>query len=974
MANKDFKNEYAKLNPEQKKAVDTIEGPVMVIAGPGTGKTTILTLRIANILLKTDVGPSGILALTFTEAGVKAMKMKLRRIIGNTADEININTFHGFAAGVIREFADHFPHLANSKQITDVEAESMIRKILKGKKFSKLRPLGDPDFYVQKILVAIRESKKEAWTPEMLEIFAKEEIERIKNDENSISKHGASKGKLKAEAESRINKCERTILLAEVYGIYEKTKRDEKKMDFDDLIFELQKALREDKLLLQSLQERFLYILLDEHQDTNDAQNMIVRLIADFFESPNLFIVGDEKQAIYRFQGASLENFLKFQRIWGTMKVIKLESNYRSHQSILDAAFKMIEQNYEENEFKDLRAELKSASKEKASPIELVESPNPAVEENFLVEKIKGFAKSNPDKTIAVIVRKNREVEQIFYLLQKSGLDVSAESGADIFSHPIGQIFFSLIEFLADPSKIEALAETLAGGLWSFSFSKRAMLIKSIRSGNMEKIEKEIPELAKIGKKISSAGPLEFLAEASELSGLTEMAGRSPLSAAVWKNLFDLSKDLAFSDQIESPRILIESLLDYKKTAEKKHIKIGSGNPLAQISIMTAHGSKGLEFDYVFLPFATEESWISRGFGSFFVFPREKEKEDNIRDERRLFYVGLTRAKNHVCISYSVENGLGKPLSPLRFLSELDANHLHFEKLQRFETDKKSAIKMGKKITESKEEIDYTKRILLEDGLSVTALNHFLECPNKFFYKSILKLPEAPNGSSEKGTAMHEAIANIWKKSDSKKNIEEIIISSVKNYFSRSLLAAFEKETALEELLANASKVAEALKPHFEIEGKVLTEKWEEAEFKHCFKKDEIDLKLHGRLDTLIERENEVLVFDYKTREAMSANAIKGETENSDGNYFRQLVFYKMLLERNPKFMSREIKPSLVFVKPDKKGRCPTVSLPIGKEDISKVESEIKLLLEKVWSGQFLHETCSEKNCKYCGFRKSAES
>jgi len=261
MVTKKFKEEYAKLNPKQKEVVDAIEGPVMVVAGPGTGKTTILTLRIANILLKTDTPPSGILALTFTEAGVKAMRVKLRKIIGNRALEVPIHTFHGFAASVIAEFQDHFVHLYKSKQITDIETEQLLRNILNEKKFNKLRPIGDPDFYIAKIIGAISDAKQEAWTPEILKSFAQDEIEKIKNSPDSISTRGKSKGRLKAEALTHIKKAERTILFADVYENYEKKKKEERKIDFDDLIFELLQALRKDELLLQSLQEKFLYIL-----------------------------------------------------------------------------------------------------------------------------------------------------------------------------------------------------------------------------------------------------------------------------------------------------------------------------------------------------------------------------------------------------------------------------------------------------------------------------------------------------------------------------------------------------------------------------------------------------------------------------------------------------------------------------------------------------------------------------------------
>jgi DNA helicase-2/ATP-dependent DNA helicase PcrA len=278
-----------------------------------------------------------------------------------------------------------------------------------------------------------------------------------------------------------------------------------------------------------------------------------------------------------------------------------------------------------------------------------------------------------------------------------------------------------------------------------------------------------------------------------------------------------------------------------------------------------------------------------------------------------------------------------------------------------------------------KEKLDYAKMILLEKGLSVTALNHFLECPNKFFYKSILKLPEPPTASSEKGTAMHEALSNVWKnltlnaspinRRVEKGEIETIIKTSILNYFKHSLLAKNEREAVLEELLENAPKVAEALTEHFNQKGRVATEKWVENYFQHSYDSKPIEIRLHGKMDTIIEKENETLVFDYKTKEVMSEKEIKGETKNSDGNYFRQLIFYKILLLKNSHLAKPNIIPALVFVKPDSKGECPTTTLPIEPTDIERVNSEIKSLIETVWSNQLLSKTCSNSDCKYCGWK-----
>lgn len=970
---KKFEEEYKKLNKKQKEAVDSIEGPVMVIAGPGTGKTTILTLRTANILKETDTPPSGILCLTFTEAGARAMREKLLGIIGERAREIAIDTFHGFAIGAIREFGDHFPAISKAENISEIEAENMIREILKDKKFSTIRPLGDPEYYVSKILSAISESKKEAWTPEMVESFAKEEIERIKNDETSISTRGASKGNLKAEALARIEKCEKTMLFAQVYNLYEKRKREEKKIDFNDMIFELLSALRSDTLLLRSLQEKYLYIMVDEHQDSNDTQNLIIKVIADFFESPNLFIVGDEKQAIYRFQGASVENFLKFQNIWNGMKLISLEDNYRSHQKILDAAFKMIEKNYEEDEHQNLRVRLK-ANKKNGGPIEVLVCIDAETEETEMARRLKKIEKEEPEKTVAVITRRNADAERIFRVLEDTGIKAKAEIGADIFKHPIGLLYFSLIEFLFDPKDTEAFGETLAGGLWKLSFQKQVELISLLRRGGSEEVFDLIKEIGRLEKEVAQTGPIEFLILAADVSGFSELASETVLGNEIWRSIVKLAEEILKAQKIESPKQLIEALLLYKKTSDRRPVKISAGESSAQIKVMTTHSSKGLEFDYVFMPYATEEAWIKKDRGNSFVLPKEKRNDDYLRDERRLFYVGITRAKEHVVISLHKENSSGKTTLPVRFIEELgekDVSILEIEKVERDRSKKNLELVSQKRL---EEKIEFAKNSLLENGLSVTALNHFLECPNKFFYKSVLKLPEAPSPTSEKGNAMHEAMKNVWaaKKSGelNKEKIEKIITDSAKNYFNRSLLYKFEREAALEELLKDAPTVASELLPHFGQEGEISTESWHDKNIEIDLNKEKIILRMHGKLDAILDTGKEALIYDYKTKKVMSINAIKGETENENGDYFRQLVFYKILLSSEPRFDDKKITPSLVFIRPDPKGRCPTITVPIEKIDIEEVESQIKNLIESVWSGSILSQTCSDPDCKYCKFNK----
>ncbi len=969
-----FEERYAKLNKEQKRAVDTIEGPVMVIAGPGTGKTTILTLRIANILLKTDTPPSGILAITFTDAGVKAMKAKLREVIGSRADEIKIYTFHSFASSVISEYPDHFVHLDRTRQMTDVDAEALLRRILTQSEFSLLRPLGSPDHYLFSILSAIRDSKREDQTPEMVATFAKAEKTRIENDESMISTRGATKGQLKAEAKNALLKIEKTLVFAKVFERYEAEKKNQKLKDYDDLIFELLKALRTDELLLRLLQEKYLYLLIDEHQDTNDSQNGIIRLLAEFFDTPNVFIVGDEKQAIYRFQGASVKNFLQFKNVWKNITTISLEENYRSHQHILDAGFGMIESNYDGNEANDLRIKLISKGEGEMRPIEVVTAVDTESVETYLVAELERIIKDDPNVSIALISQKNKDVERLIRLCQSQDIEVAAERSIDVFSHPIGITFFSLIEFLGDYTRTDSLAKTLATGMWDISFEQGIALIQKLRKGDTSDVSKTLPALAIIKKEFLEDSPISALIHAAEVSGFIKLLGIDPSYVEVWRAIVGLAEDIARESDIHDTKVLIDRLLEYKISAENKSVKVKVGIPQVPVHIMTAHGSKGLEFDYVFIPYATEESWPSGSKSKSFVLKGQvPDAAESIRDARRLFYVALTRARKHVVLLVPKEETSGDALTSLRFISELGESLISRIDIPKQTPRQILHSKKTKTQIERTKIIEHAKRMLTEKGLSVTALNHFLDCTSKFIYRSVLKLPELPHPSAEKGNAMHKAFDRVWMNEDkSVENIEKVIVSTIEEHFEATFLPKHEMEKAKEDLLKYAPHVAKSLQTHFNMEGLPaqagthFTESWVQM----TFEGERSNIIIHGKLDAVVDAKTEIQVFDYKTTDKMSVNEIKGLTKSSNGAYFRQLSFYKLLLQNDSRFKGRKIETSLVFVTPDPKGNCHIETLTVDRADIDKLESEINSLIDAVWSGSILDMWCDDPKCENCALKK----
>ncbi len=402
-----FNTAYENLNEGQKQAVDTIEGPVMVIAGPGTGKTQILTLRIANILRLTDTRPENILALTFTDSGVQAMRTRLTSFIGSDAYHVPIHTFHSFAGELIRNYPDSYENIVGGRPASDLEKIEIIENLLEDKTYRRLRPHGDHSYYVKPILNAIATLKKENISTER---FA-EEINRQVQNLDTIEKFhtkGAHKGKIRGEYQEVEKFLERNQELLHLYQRYIAQLRALKLFDFEDMILDTIVALENNQDMLFDVQEKYQYILADEHQDVNQSQNRLIELIASYHERPNVFVVGDEKQAIYRFQGASLENFLFFEDMYQSAKTIALTSNYRSDQKILDLAHDSIKT--EDPRLKDLRVPL-IAKKEYEAVISKQCFSHQVIEDSWIIDQIKKHHDAGvPWQEMAVIVRTNREI------------------------------------------------------------------------------------------------------------------------------------------------------------------------------------------------------------------------------------------------------------------------------------------------------------------------------------------------------------------------------------------------------------------------------------------------------------------------------------------------------------------------------------------------------------------------------------
>lgn len=998
MVTNEFKSLYAGLNKEQKEAVDAIEGPVMVIAGPGTGKTQILTLRIANILLKTQVNPENILALTFSEAASFEMRARLSKIIGTAAFRAEISTFHSFANSIIKNYPDEFPYLLASDSITEIEQLELIEKLINSLDLKLLKPFGDPLYYLKDILATINDLKKENIPPEELKEVIKKQFEDFEKIEDLYHEKGKFKGEMKGKYQDLKKDMEKLQEFLKVYETYRKKLIEDKKYDFNDMLILVVKALSEDKSLLLRIQEKFQYILVDEHQDTNAAQNKLIELIAGFYEIPNLFVVGDEKQAIYRFQGASLENFLYFSRIYPQAKLINLAKNYRSHKIILDASQSLIEKNISANILpkKNLLAETK-LKKEK---IKIAALSDFHLEYEYVASDIAKKIKTGTEPSeIAVLARRNMDLFPLAQSLERLGIKFIIQADLNILNDLQIQKLIILFEAINNPLNEIFLVRAMQLDFLNIDPFDVYKLLNYSR-----KEKKEFSQLTgKINEKLISElgleNPIAIEDFYHKYKRWVDLSNNEPfdnffvtvvnesgfrLNLLKLNNRYQLLNKLTgLFDEIKlqqnkNVRFNLEDFLHFLQTIEKHKLslKAKTEHSLEEgVRLLTVHKSKGLEFDSIYIINCFDGRWgNSRKRGTKIKIPWELFGQNikagvsfaEIEDERRLFYVGLTRARKEIILSYSKFGIEGKEQLPSQFIQEITPEFLQEIDATNFEKtfDRAKLLDLPKKIIINPKDKKYLQSIFLEKGLSVTGLENFLECPWKYFFRNLVILPDVKNKHLIFGTAIHFALEAFIKSMHFKK----LGIRFLLDKFHECL----DKEAITENDFKEISEKGErALRLFLE----QIIPTWpkniqSELSVKGVRFSDEIIL--NGRIDMIepLSSDNLVRVHDFKTGKIKSRSQIDGSNEKNKANYFRQLVFYKILLDRYKSGLLKMKEGVIDFVEPDEKGRFRSEVFVITDKDVEEVEKLIKFVADQIINLKFWDQKCLDETCEYCRLKE----
>jgi len=639
------------LNPEQQEAVKATDGPLLIMAGAGSGKTRVLTHRIAYLMVEKGVNPYNILAITFTNKAAREMRERIKKMMGGTADEIWISTFHSMCVRILRRDIDRIGYNRNFTILDSTDQQSVIKAILKDKNIDPKK------FDPRAILGSISSAKNELTTPEE---FAKTTGDYYQQ------------------------------IVSDVYAEYQKRLKRNQALDFDDLIMKTIQLFQRVPEVLEYYQRKFQYIHVDEYQDTNRAQYMLVKLMAARFR--NLCVVGDSDQSIYRWRGADIANILSFEKDYPNAKVILLEQNYRSTKRILHAANEVISRNHN-RKAKNLWTENQEGSK-----ICYYRADSEQGEAQFVAGRIKELTKegNRPLSEIAILYRTNAQSRVMEEVLLKSNIEYSIVGGIKFYDRKEIKDILAYLRLIANPDddiSLQRVINVPKRGIGSGSIDKIAnfaalhdmTMFEALESieliGLSPKITKAAAEfrdlISNYAKMLEYLSVTELVEDILEKSGYTEMltAEKSIEAQSRLENLEEfLSVTKSFEESSED-KSLVAFLTDLALVADIDKLD-DDGEKADAVVLMTLHSAKGLEFPIVFL-IGMEEG----------VFPHSRSlmEEAEMEEERRLAYVGITRAENELYLSNAqIRTLFGRTNMnpPSRFIKEIPEDLLEDLKMK----------------------------------------------------------------------------------------------------------------------------------------------------------------------------------------------------------------------------------------------------------------------------------------------------
>lgn len=981
-------------NKEQKQAITHGDGPLLIVAGAGTGKTKVITERIAWLILEEKAKTDEVLALTFTEKAAQEMEERVDRLLPYGYVDLWIMTFHSFCDKILKRHCFDIGLSPNYKLLDETAAWLLVRQNLERFDLNYYRPLGNPTKFIHALLKHFSRCKDEGILPTDYLQYAKKL--RLQTDPVELAKlldlDNIEDENLRSTiVDSEISRVEE---VAKAFDVYQQILLENDALDFADLINYVIELFRKRPKILRYYQIKFKYLLVDEYQDTNFVQNLLVKMLAE--PNNNLTVVGDDDQSIYRFRGSSIENIMQFKSDFPESKKIVLVNNYRSAQIILDKAYEFIKQNNPHRLEATLNIDKKLISQNGVTgTVEHLHYEKAEDEVIGVINKILSLKNNDTDldwSDFAILVRANDSAEPFVQALQRAEIPYQFLALRGLYNKELIMNILSYFKLLDNYHESSAVYRVLTFPCWEidhydivkiihyagkktisvFEALKQVNLVPGVKQQTIDSVGKIVAQIDRDSSLIKEKKTSEILTEFLYGSGYIKYLADLPEKDSV----IQISYLNQLADKItrfETTQVAAQ-LPDFMNLMEME-LEAGESGSLRfeleegpdMVRVMTVHGSKGLEFKHVFLvnlvdrKFPTDERHDPISIPEALLRDNLSAEEDfHLEEERRLFYVAMTRAKQGLYFTTANDYGGARAKKISRFLIEMG-----------YAVPVPKQEKKSRMLVEKNQQATVDSSLAVPSKFSFSALNMYNRCPRQFYYARVLKLPTFGKATFTFGDVIHRTLKDFIESISDRQNLEQAELFGELGRQSLtdkqgSLKALFEiyERNWVDEWYQDP-KIKEQ---YYEL-GKEILKKFHEDFNKQKprvklleqpFTIDLKDYKITGRIDRIDELDGGVEIIDYKTGKAKD-DKLKADDKD-------QLLLYQIATEEC--LHLKPIKLTYHFLNEGKK-------IDFFGTEKQKESLKIKWLgrIEKIMArdftatpGPFVCPTCEYRDI--CPFRK----
>jgi len=978
------------LNKVQKEAMEYSAGPLLIVAGAGTGKTTVITKKIAYLIKNKLAKPEEILALTFTDKSAAEMLERADGLLDIGYVEMQISTFHAFCQKILMRYGLDIGLSNQFKLLTSTDAWLLVRNNLDKFDLDYYRPLGNPARHIHELIKHFSKCKDELITPKEYLEYAEEK--KLNTDNADSQLLGNDDG----------DEIKRLTEISNAYHTYNQLLLDNNALDFGDLIFYTIQLLEKRPQILSALQKQFKYILVDEFQDVNWAQYYLVQKITN--NGSQLTVVGDDDQSIYAFRGASVSNIMRFKDDYPDAKEIVLTENYRSQQEILDLAYRSIQNNNPDRLEVKLKIDKKLLStdshsrKKNSGHVTHIHSFTSDEEVKSVMEEIIKIKETNKEAVwddFAILVRANNHAEPFINALEKRGIPYEFLSSAGLYRQPIVLDVVNFFKAITNYHESAAIFRMLCLPFWGLKENDLQKILHQAKKKSITYYE-ALKRGAEFG--VSSDGVTicnkiialihggmketrlekpttilyQFLNDSGYLKYLTHEEEQG--NREVIRQIYQLKQFFEYIANFETitPGAKVQNFLEHYELI----LESGDMGKMYQptdtpdsVNILTIHSAKGLEFKYVFVVNMVEDRFPSRSRGDRIEIPLELIKEQlpegdgHIQEERRLFYVAITRAKERFYLTSASDYGGVRTKKISRFLAELDFVVTKNEQVEKNILN----LSLTKKGSDSGEFI-----YELPKAFSFSQIKSYETCPYQYKLGHILRIPTQGNASFSFGQSIHNTLHEFYLRVQTLNSVEQA-----------SLFGSPQLPTKMNAEIIRVPTLDELLK--------IYREKWMDDWYKNqkqredYYKKGEDILRVfyktqenswtmptcleswfkikvgdylvHGRIDRIDKLlDGSLEIIDYKTGKAKEK--VVGEDKD-------QLLIYQIAVEQLPEYQTIGKPSQLTYFYLNDNIR---VSFLGEEKEKNKLMEKLQKTIDRIHSGDFT-ATPGKFTCEHCDFR-----